>query len=62
MIGFREFMLLREGKQATKSDQTPLPPMLIFKRLSIRVFPDRRQVAEYWCEQIGKTMVYPNSY
>lgn len=36
-----------------------LPAQIVFKRMTIRIFPDGRRVGEYRHEPTGVTIIYP---
>lgn len=52
-----------DGRYSTKTmtniDITQVPPIIVMKRKSIRIFPDGQKVALYWADRINKYISVP---
>jgi hypothetical protein len=63
MLSFKQFMMLREAPERQSRKLTALPPVLLFKRRAIRLFPDGQEVGSYSCDQLKQnTFLFPNQY
>ena len=62
MLSFKEFMMLREAPERQPRRVTALPPVLLFKRRAIKLFPDGQEVGSYYSDQTKSTFLFPNQY
>ncbi len=64
MMRFKEFAELNENVVNPRSgfSASDLPALIVLRRRNIRLLSSGRFVGEYFSEQLGVSLVYPNTF